>query len=271
MLVNEQRQKLSKRKDPVAVEAYRDQGYLPDAFRNYLALLGWSPPGEAEMVDLGVLIGAFRLEDVHHAPAFFDVRKLTHLNGEYIRRLPTSDFVAASGQWVSPQLGEWSPSAPPPWPPERFDQEKFEALAPLVQERVAVLGDIPAMVDFVFLADPPIDPASWEKAVAGDPAAPAILAAAERTFAACGWTVGELHEATLALAEAVGRKLGKAQAPIRVAVTGRSVGLPLFESLQVLGREEVLRRLRLAIVAAGDAAAGAGSAEGSGVESASGE
>ena len=252
MLVNEQRKKLSKRKDPVAVESYRDQGYLPEAFRNYLALLGWSPPGDAEMVELEVLVREFRLEDVHHAPAFFDVRKLTHMNGEYIRRLPLKDFVRACRPWVCPSEDQWSPEgAGRAWPVERFDEAKFEFLAPLVQERVAVLGEVPGMVDFVFLADPPFDQASWDKAIGRDAGSRAVLGAAVEAYGSCGWTAGVLHEVTLALAEAQGRKLGKAQAPIRVAVTGRSVGPPLFESLQVLGRDEVLRRLRRAIEEAG--------------------
>jgi glutamyl-tRNA synthetase len=248
MLVNEQRKKLSKRKDPVAVESYRNQGYLSEAFRNYLALLGWSPPGDAEMVQIDEIVRQFRLEDVHHAPAFFDVKKLTHLNGEYLRGLSTEQFVRASQPWVAPVAGEWSPGeGGPPWPPERFDEAVFERLAPLVQERVAVLGEVPAMVDFVFLADPRIDPASWEKVVVNDPGARQILQDAVARYEHVPWEAGPLHDATAVLAEEHGRKLGKAQAPIRVAVTGRTVGPPLFESLEVLGRTEVLRRLREAI------------------------
>ncbi|MGH9092941.1 MAG: glutamate--tRNA ligase, partial [Acidimicrobiales bacterium] len=275
MLVNEQGKKLSKRRDPVSVERYRDQGYLPEAFRNYLALLGWSPAGDREKVGVEVLVEEFRLEDVHHAPAQFDVRKLTHLNGEYIRELPVAEFVARSRPWLEPERvragGGWTPSvapgpaggaAPsggageageageayrPPWPPERFSEGTFEALAPLVQERVARLDQVAGMVDFVFLADPPVDAASWEKAVARDDGAGAILAAAADAYTGCEWTVEALREAAAGVAEAAGRKLGKAQAPIRVAVTGRTVGPPLFESLAVLGREEVLRRLRSAL------------------------
>ncbi len=246
MLVNEQGKKLSKRRDPVAVEMYRDQGYLPEAFRNYLALLGWSPAGDREKVPLDVLVGEFRLEDVHHAPAFFDVKKLNHMNGEYIRDLTTEDFVDAVAPWVAPQPGRWQPPEPPPWPPERFDPEKFAQLAPLVQERVTVLSEAPGLVDFVFLADPPIDPESWEKAVAGDPEATAILDAARDAYREAPWEAAALQEVTRELAEGLGRKLGKAQAPIRVAVTGRRVGPPLFESLVVLGRAEVLRRLEAA-------------------------
>ncbi len=100
MLVNEKRQKLSKRRDPVSVESYRDDGYLPDAFVNYLALLGWGPPGGQEICSVAQMIEWFRLEDVNHAPAFFDVAKLTHMNGEYIRAMGTDAFVSACGPWL---------------------------------------------------------------------------------------------------------------------------------------------------------------------------
>jgi glutamyl-tRNA synthetase len=202
-----------------------------------------------------VLIYEFRLEDVHHAPAFFDVKKLTHLNGEYIRELSTEAFVARSAPWVAPEAGAWRPPEDPPWPAERFDPARYRQLAPLVQERVAVLSEAPTMVDFVFLADPPVDLASWQSAIENDGTAAEILDLALTAYAEVPWTAEALAEATRQIAEAVDRKLGKAQAPIRVAVTGRRVGPPLFESLEVLGRDEVLRRL-------GDARAGIGSGGG---------
>ncbi len=252
-LVNEQRKKLSKRRDPVAVESYRDQGYLPEALRNYLALLGWSPPGGEEKVPLQVLIENFALEDVNHSPAFFDVKKLTHMNGEYVRELSVAEFVERVRPWVDPATeraaGRWVPetAAPPLWPPERFDTDVFVRLAPLVQERVAVLGDAPGLVDFVFLSDPPVDEASWDKAIARDEGAVALLEDAIAAFEHTEWSASALRDATSAIGERAGRKLAKAQAPIRVAVTGRTVGPPLFESLEVLGRDEVLRRLRRAL------------------------
>jgi glutamyl-tRNA synthetase len=247
MLVNEQRKKLSKRRDPVAVESYRDQGYLPEPFLNYLGLLGWSPPGGEEVFDLTQMTEWFRLEDVNHSPAFFDVAKLTHMNGEYLRSLSLEAFVTACMPWVT------GPAAP--WPADRFDPEVFAALAPLVQERVAILSEVPPMVDFLFLEEPVIDPDSWAKAIATDPVAVTILGGA---IAAYGelvdtWSRDALHEATLAVGESVQRKLGKAQAPIRVAVTGRRVGPPLFESLEVLGPDRTLARLAAALDRAVDA------------------
>ncbi|MGH8995005.1 MAG: glutamate--tRNA ligase [Acidimicrobiales bacterium] len=244
MLVNEKRQKLSKRRDPVVVDAYRDEGYLAQAFRNYLALLGWSPSGDREKVDLDTLISEFRLEDVHHASAFFDVKKLRHLNGEYIRELSPGAFVAEARPWVAPSDETWSPSnETPPWPADHFDPARFEAIAPAVQERVAVLSEVPGMVDFLFLDDPPDDDKSWDK-VAADPATAEILDKAMAAYGDCDWNHDELEAVTRALSESVGKSLRRGQEPIRVAVTGRAVGPPLFESLAVMGRDEVLRRLR---------------------------
>jgi glutamyl-tRNA synthetase len=258
LLVNEQGKKLSKRRDPVAVEMYRERGYLPAAFRNYLALLGWSP-GEEEVLPLATLIERFRLEDVQRSPAFFDVQKLTHMNGVYIRALPTTEFIEMSLPWVHPVPGEWAPgewrdpdsgaaiTTGPLWPPERFDADTFSRMAEVVQERVSTLSEVPALVDFLFLEDPPIDPDSWQKAIGRDEVAPRILRGALEAYATCGWTRDELHRVTAEIGEANGRTLGKAQAPIRVAVTGKRVGPPLFESLEVLGRDETRRRLSWAL------------------------
>jgi glutamyl-tRNA synthetase len=259
LLVNEQGKKLSKRRDPVAVEMYRERGYLPAAFRNYLALLGWSP-GDEEIVPPDVILERFRLEDVQRSPAFFDVKKLSHMNGVYIRDLPVDGFVTATRPWVDPVPGEWAPGgwtdpntgapvvSPPAWAPERFDEGVFAAVAAVTQERVTVLGEVPELVDFLFLEHAPDDPDSWQKAIAGDEGAPRILTEALAAYEALpSWEKDALHEVTLAIAEAVGRKLGKAQAPIRVAVMGRTRGLPLFDSLAVLGRSETCRRLAAAL------------------------
>jgi glutamyl-tRNA synthetase len=252
MLVNEQRKKLSKRKDPVAVESYRDQGYLPEAFVNYLALLGWSPRGEKEIVPRATLVEQFRLEDVSHSPAFFDVKKLTHMNGEYIRALSLDAFIDAATPWVAPWSSEWVPSdRGVPWTREQFDESLFSHVAHLVQERVATLGEIPAMVSFFFLEDVPFDDAAFEKAIANDDTAKRILALAIDAFATVEWSADALHQSTLQLGESFGLALRKSQAPIRCAITGTTIGPPLFESMELLGREVVLERLRGALARAG--------------------
>ncbi|MGW0103382.1 glutamate--tRNA ligase, partial [Nocardia sp. NPDC003354] len=127
VVVNEKRQKLSKRRDKVALEAYRDEGYLADAMRNYLMLLGWAPSGDREIVPWSVIEEEFRLDEVNPSPAFFDEKKLRAFNGDYIRALPVEDFVAACQPWLTGT----DTIAPPPWQPEEFDPAAFAAVAPL--------------------------------------------------------------------------------------------------------------------------------------------
>jgi glutamyl-tRNA synthetase len=236
IIVNEKRQKLSKRRDKVALEAYRDEGYLAEAMRNYLMLLGWAPSGDREIVPWSVLVDEFRLEEVNPSPAFFDEKKLRAFNGEYIRALPVEDFIEACRPWLS------GPATP--WRPEDYDEKAFEAVAPLAQTRIAVLSEIVSYVDFLFLAEPPVDDSAWAKAM--NDGAGALLDAAIAGFERATWEAGSLKAVLEAVGAEQGLKLGKAQAPVRVAVTGRSVGLPLFESLEVLGRERTLTRLRTA-------------------------
>ncbi|MCA2218489.1 glutamate--tRNA ligase [Wangella sp. NEAU-J3] len=241
VIVNEKRQKLSKRRDKVALEAYRDEGFLPAAMRNYLMLLGWAPTGDREIVPWSVVEAEYRLEDVNHSPAFFDVKKLRAFNGEYIRALPAEEFAAACTPWLT---GTATIPAPP-WPATAFDPAVFAAAAPLAQTRITVLGEIVDYVDFLFLDEPVRDEASWAKAMKENAAA--LLDAAHAAFAAEPvWTAEPLKAALERVGEQHGLKLGKTQAPVRVAVTGRTVGLPLFESLEVLGRERTLARLTAA-------------------------
>jgi glutamyl-tRNA synthetase len=253
ILVNEQRKKLSKRRDPVATESYRDQGYLPEAFVNYLALLGWSPRGDEEIVPRSTLIEQFRLEDVVHSPAFFDVKKLRHMNGEYVRALTPEEFLKASGPWVRPWSTAWRPSdREPGWSESQFSAALYAKVAPLVQERVATLGEIPEMVEFFFVDDLRYDEAAFAKVIINDPTGKAILEEAIGRYERLGtWEASALHEAVQQLGDAHGLALRKAQAPIRCAVTGSLVGPPLFESLEYLGRKRTIQRLRDALARSG--------------------
>jgi glutamyl-tRNA synthetase len=241
VVVNEKRQKLSKRRDKVALEAYRDEGYLAAAMRNYLMLLGWAPSGDREIVPWEVVESEFRLEDVNPSPAFFDEKKLRAFNGEYIRALSPDEFAAVCAPWLS---GTATIPAPP-WRPEAFDTGAFLAVAPLAQTRIAVLSEIVANVDFLFLDEPVTDETAWGKAMKEGTAE--LLDAAIAAYAALGeWRAEPLKAALEEVGAERGLKLGKAQAPVRVAVTGRTVGLPLFESLEVLGRDRTLTRLAAA-------------------------
>lgn len=236
LIVNEQRKKLSKRRDDVSVGDYRDRGYLPEAMVNYLALLGWGPPDGVEVRPIAEIVESFRLEDVNQASAFFDQQKLEHINAEWIRGMDGAAFLERSAHWTA--VG--------PWRPDAFEAATFEAIAPLVQERVRTMAEVPHMVDFLFLDEPALDVESWEKAMVRGSAVAEILDAAVEAFEGCEWTAAVLHQTMLAIGEANGLKLGKAQAPVRVAVTGRTVGPPLFEALELLGRDRTIARLRAA-------------------------
>jgi glutamyl-tRNA synthetase len=235
ILVDEQRKKLSKRKHAVAVSDFRARGILPEAMCNHLALLGWGPPDGVEVRPLSELVDVFRLEDVNPSPAFFDERKLEAINGDYIRALPVDEFVTRCVPFLS--------SADSSLPVVR-------ALAAEIQTRVRSLAEVEGFVDFLW-REPDVDADAWAKATK-DERATAMLDATIAEWSALGsFDPDALKEAMERACVAAGfvnaeggPQLGKAQAPVRVALTGRSVGPPLFESVAVLGPERTLARLR---------------------------
>jgi glutamyl-tRNA synthetase len=237
LLVNEGRKKLSKRKDSVSVADFQADGYLPEAMVNYLALLGWGPKDGVEVRPLSEIVELFRLEDVTSSPAFFDVKKLQSFNADWIRSLPLDDFLARARPFLT--RGEPAEAA-------------LAQLGPLVQERVRLLTEVEPMV--AFLVDDPvvIDDESWEKAMVKGKAAPEMLDATIAELDGLDpWASDGIRAAVesgavkAGLVNAEGQaQLSKAQGPVRVAATGRSVGPPLFEALEALGRERTLARLR---------------------------
>ena len=229
VLVNEQRKKLSKRRDKVALESYRDEGYLAAAMVNYLMTLGWAPKGDTEIVPWSVIEDEFRLADVTHSPAFFDIKKLTAFNSDYIRALPVDEFIAACEPWI----------------PAGWDRARFARIAPELQTRSQTLADAPAQVDFLFTDEPPMDDASWTKAMT-QPWSAKLLDSVIEAYETAPWEVEALKDAWSTIADSLEVKLRLAQGPVRVPVTGRISGPPLFESLVELGRDETLRRLRIA-------------------------
>ncbi|MDF5753361.1 glutamate--tRNA ligase [Spongiactinospora sp. TRM90649] len=229
VIVNEQRKKLSKRRDKVALESYRDEGYLAEAMVNYLMLLGWGPGDDREIMPWPAMVPLFRLEDVNSASAFFDEKKLRAFNGEYIRALPLDDFIARCRPFLDPS----------------WDLKVFADIAPLAQTRVAVLSEIRANVDFLFLDEPVFDQASWDKAMKNSPRE--ILGGYLERLESVPFDPESLKTALEEVGEQHGLKLSKSQAPVRVALTGRTVGLPLFESIQALGRPRTTTRLRTAL------------------------
>lgn len=239
LLVNEGRKKLSKRRDDVSMADYRDRGFLPEAMVNYLALLGWGPADGIEVRPIEEIVEQYRLEDVNAAPAFFDQKKLSFVNAEKIRALSTDEFIERATPFLT--LGE--PAV-----------EALRSLATEVQERVRTLVEVEPMIEFLVVDEPTVDEASWTKAIVKGKSVPEMVAATISQLDALpseGWVPDQIEAGVRQAAVDAGivnaegePQLSKAQGPVRVAISGRTVGPPLWESLAVLGRERTLGRLR---------------------------
>ncbi|MCZ4511043.1 glutamate--tRNA ligase [Streptomyces sp. ActVer] len=237
-VMGEGNKKLSKRDPQASLNLYRERGFLPEGLLNYLSLLGWSLSADQDIFTMDEMVAAFDVTDVNPNPARFDLKKAEAINADHIRLLDVKDFAERCAPWLR------APFAP--WAPEDFDQAAWDAIAPHAQTRLKVLSEITDNVDFLFLAEPAFDEASWTKAM--KEGSDALLRTAREKLDAADWSSAEsLKEAVLAAGEAHGLKLGKAQAPVRVAVTGRTIGLPLFESLEILGKEKTLARIDAAL------------------------
>ncbi|MFL5999418.1 MAG: glutamate--tRNA ligase [Streptomyces sp.] len=237
-VMGEGNKKLSKRDPQASLNLYRERGFLPEGLLNYLSLLGWSLSADKDIFTTDELIAAFDIADVNPNPARFDLKKCEAINADHIRLLDVKDFTERCAPWLK------APFAP--WSPEDFDETKWQAIAPHAQTRLKVLSEITDNVDFLFLPEPVFDEPSWTKAM--KEGSDALLRTAREKLESADWASPEsLKEAVLAAGETHGLKLGKAQAPVRVAVTGRTVGLPLFESLEILGKETTLARIDAAL------------------------
>jgi glutamyl-tRNA synthetase len=238
-------QKLSKRNGVVSINWYREHGFLPEAIDNYLALLGWSPGENREEFTLAEMGTEFDLARVNKNAAQFDVRKLEAINGDKIRALEPDDFAAR----ITPFLVR---SELVTDPPSAGDAELIAAGARLIQERISKLSDAVEMLGFLFVdgAGFKIDPDDAAKVLT--PASAEVLAAADKALARLDqWTLGGITDALrAALLDELGLKPKAAFVPVRVAVTGRRVSPPLFESVQLLGRDRTLRRLAQALALA---------------------
>jgi glutamyl-tRNA synthetase len=224
--------KLSKRHGAVSIDEFRDAGYVPEALMNFLALLGWAPDGETTIMSRDELVERFTLERVGSSPATFDYAKLDWMNGVYLRGLAAGEY----GERLVAYLGEQGIE----WP-----EERVRAAAPIVQEKIARLDEFPGFAGFLFHEVEP-DPALLDGR---------ILAAAEDALAAVEPWKAEVIEAALkALCEELREKPRTVFPPIRVAVTGSRVSPGLYESLELLGREEALARIRAGVEAAAPAA-----------------
>lgn len=232
---------LSKRHGVVSISWYREQGFLPEAMTNYLALLGWSPGGDREEFTLQEMVRDFDIERVNRHAAKFDAKKLESINGDKIRALELEDFTARILPFLR-QAGLVGDSA------TGEQRDLVERAAPLIQTRVSRLTDVPGMLGFLLVdeANFRVEPADAEKALQVDAETPldTALASLEKVDP---WEAEGIEAALrTSLVDELGLKPRKAFAPVRVAVTGRRVSPPLFESLELLGRARALARLRAA-------------------------
>ena len=228
--------KLSKRNGETSIAWYREQGFLPEALCNYLALLGWSPGDDRENLTLAELTELFTIERVNSNPARFDMKKLENINGDKIRALTLNDFYT----WTLPFLQ----SAKVVSTPISSEQERVVRLAlPIIQERLIKLSEVPAMLAFLFTEKVDLDPESVAKYLNED-SKEIIAKALEVLTPLSTWDHQALDSALrAALIDQMGLKPRLAFSAIRVAVTGSHISPPLFESMEILGKERVLARL----------------------------
>jgi glutamyl-tRNA synthetase len=214
--------KLSKRRNDVSVDWFREEGYLPQALMNFLALLGWSYDDKTTIMSRHELIERFSLERVVSSPAVFDYQKLDWMNGVYLRELQPEEYAHDLRKWLAEQGIEWP-------------AEVVNATVPLVQEKIEKFSQYPDFVRFFF------------EDVSADGADPEMSRLAHDRLAQIEhWDAGTIEQALRELVEELGQKPRQAFQPIRLAVTGSKVSPGLFESLELLGRERSLARLSAA-------------------------
>jgi glutamyl-tRNA synthetase len=225
--------KLSKRHGALAIEAYRDMGYLPETMRNYLLRLGWSH-GDDETISTGQAIEWFTLENIGKSPARMDFKKLDNLNGHYIR---LRDNASLADEMLA-MMGRETP-------PRSLDAAKkarLIAAMPGLKERAKTILELVQSAEFLYTDGPHRPDEAAAKVLS--PEARATLARFIPKLDATAWKVSKLEEAARTFAEAESLKLGQVAQPLRAALTGKTSSPPIFDVLTILGREESLIRLR---------------------------
>lgn len=230
LILNPDGSKMSKRDAGAAVGDYPRQGFLPGAVVNFIALLGWSPKSEQEIFTLAELVERFSLENVNRAPGRFDLEKCKWVNQQHLLPMGAADFAAAAQPFVE--------AAGLPIP------ANYGAVAAAVKDKVRLLGEVPAAVDFLLQDDFPYDGDTVAK-VRGNPAAPGLLESLATRFAGLAtWSADEAKDALQATATAAGTKPGQLMFPLRVALSGRAHGPDLGDMLALLGQARSTARVR---------------------------
>lgn len=239
LIVGNDNAPLSKRNGEVSIAWYRREGFLPEAMVNYLALLGWSPGGDREFFGVDVLHREFDLSRVSRNPARFDLKKLEAVNGDWIRSLDEADLTRR----VHAQLDASGIAA---------DPDLLAKAIPLIQTRMNRLTEAPGLLRFLFESEAEfaVEEAAASKGL-GEGSRAVLLAMLEALEPLEEWAAARIEPAVWGVGEKLGLNKRKTAAPVRVAVTGRLVSPPLFESMELLGRDRALGRLRRAADVAG--------------------
>jgi glutamyl-tRNA synthetase len=234
--------KLSKRHGAKSVLEYAEDGYLPEALFNFLAITGWSPDGATEIMTHDQMVATFDFADLSAHPSTFDMQKLEWMNGVYLRNLPEPELAEHFARWLERTL--------PVEVPRPLDRAHVEEIAPLVRERVKLLSDLTPLVDFFFtpgLQPPPrealLGRAYRERA---EGAARALRGAVTHLEAVADWSAVALEAALRTAADELGEKPPDLFMLCRLAVTSKPVTPPLFETMAIVGRDLCLERLRAA-------------------------
>ena len=238
MILGPDKSKLSKRHGATAINEYREMGYLPEAMVNFLALLGWSLDDKTEIMSVEEIVRNFSLERISKTAAVFNLSKLQWMNGVYIRRLSPDDFARRCLPFLERDL--------PPEVTRPLDVSYLRSMAPLVQERVKTLAEVPSLVDFFFIEALDYD----LSLLLGKLEKNQAMAILQKSIAALQnlpeWKAEAMEAAVRPLAEEMGMKAGPFFGVLRVAVTGRTASPPLFQTMEVLGRERCMHKLEAA-------------------------
>ena len=230
LILNQDGSKMSKRDEGASVAVYVEQGYAPEAVRNYLCLLGWSPKGNREKIDIDEVVKLFELEKINRRNAAFDLNKCFWLNGQYVAQMSIDRFIELARPFLEKAKIDIS------------DEKYMREVLAIVKQKIKLFKDVPEWTAYFFTEEYEFDPEAVNK-VFGKPEAATHLRALRDEFARIDkWNLEMLESALKSLAQKLGCKTGDLVHPARVAVSGRSVGPSLYHMLEVMGKERVLAR-----------------------------
>jgi glutamyl-tRNA synthetase len=239
MILGPDKSKLSKRHGATAINEYQEQGYLPEAMVNFLALLGWSLDDKTEIMTVEAIVKSFSIERVSKTAAVFNVVKLEWMNGMYIRALGSDEFVVRCLPFIDRCL--------PQEIQRPVEVSYLRKIAPLIQERAKTLSEVPSLVDFFFTETVQYDGELLVGKLDSKQAMEILSKSRAMLEKAVAWDAQQLEDAIRPLSEELGLKAGPFFGVLRVAVTGRTASPPLFQTMEVLGRDICLARLAAAL------------------------